>query len=473
MKTPDELQAEIEQLQAQLNEHTRPLRTVGAPFRWAWSKMPSVTFSQGLNVFLLTLIACFVLGSGLTFNGCSLPFHPINPFGPTIDVFPNDGKSRLIVVYDKMDQNTLSAMYSEQVRLYVGANLDVGPDGAIEARVYGPDADLSKEHELWQKAFEKAKGKKLPYYALVGKLASSDGDVPASGPDMVNVAKRCCGGARLPMAARPPPADFVLTKANTEDVRDRKAGLRSRPEDWASPVTGEFDLPEMSDEQINAAIARKNADKSWLPDIRMYGANGKMIPSRDQNGKGYCWAHSSVSATLMVRAKNFQPYSDLSAYAVACIIKGYRDEGGWGQESLEFIASRGVPSSKFWPQRSMSQQNDRPETWADAANHKITRWMAVKTKRQLATCLCNNVPVVSDFNWWSHSVCTVQLKAWGTNGDQLKTTIWNSWGDGWSANGMGDLEGGKALPDDMVAPCSVTAAYAARKAPEVLYASAP
>jgi hypothetical protein len=216
----------------------------------------------------------------------------------------------------------------------------------------------------------------------------------------------------------------------------------------------------MSDQEIEAAIIQKNADKSWLDDIRNRGMKGSPIPSRDQNGKGYCWAHSSVSATLLIRAQNNQPYSDLSAFAVACIIKGYRDEGGWGQESLDFIATRGVPSSAYWAQRSMSPQNDKPETWANAKLHRVTEWIQPKTARQFATCLCNNIPVVSDFNWWSHSVCSVRLKAWGPNGSNLTTTIWNSWGDGWSANGMGDLGPGKSLPDDMVAPRVVTAAYA-------------
>lgn len=159
-----------------------------------------------------------------------------------------------------------------------------------------------------------------------------------------------------------------------------------------------------------------------------------------------CWAHSSTSAALIVRAANNEPYADLSAFMVACIIKGYQDEGGWGAESLEFIAQNGIPTSEFWPQQSMSRSNDNPAMRANAALHKFTEWMDLdpaQMKAQLVTCLLSGIPVVSDFNWWSHSVCTIDLVSL----DPFRTRIWNSWSDSWSENGTGILEGRKAIPD--------------------------
>ncbi len=147
-----------------------------------------------------------------------------------------------------------------------------------------------------------------------------------------------------------------------------------------------------------------------------------------------------------------EPYADLSAYAVACIIKGYRDEGGWGAESLEFIADRGIPTSQFWPQQSMSRSNDKPETWANASLHKFTEWMDLDdsgpaVKQQLVTCLLLNLPVVVDYNWWSHSVCAMDLVSL----NPFRIRIWNSWGDSWSENGTGILEGNKAIPNGALA----------------------
>jgi hypothetical protein len=192
--------------------------------------------------------------------------------------------------------------------------------------------------------------------------------------------------------------------------------------------------------------------------MRNYGMNGSRVPSRDQDGYGYCWCHSSTSVALLLRARDNQPYADLSAFAVGCIIKNYRNEGGWGEESLKFIAERGVPTSEFWPQQSTKRGNDNPQTWENAAFHRFTgEWMALSSnaserKKQLITCLLLNIPVVSDFNWWSHSVATADL----VSIEPFRTRVWNSWADSWSDAGMGILEGSKALPDDALAPRVIT-----------------
>jgi hypothetical protein len=97
-----------------------------------------------------------------------------------------------------------------------------------------------------------------------------------------------------------------------------------------------------------------------LTAIRKRGMAGQPIPSRDQDGYGYCWAHSSTSASLIMRALMGLPYADLSAFAVACIIKNYRNQGGWGAESLQWIAENGIPTSATWPQQGHSRSLDTP-----------------------------------------------------------------------------------------------------------------
>lgn len=173
-----------------------------------------------------------------------------------------------------------------------------------------------------------------------------------------------------------------------------------------------------------------------------------------------CWAHSSVSACLLTRAREHQPYVDLSAFHVACIIKGYRNQGGWGAESLEFIAEKGCASSEFWPQKSMDRANDKPEMWENAKLHRVTEWMDLEPRNmhQLVTCILLGIPVVSDFNWWGHSVCTMDLVEVHPEDLHADTIIWNSWGDGWSDAGEGELKGSKARPDGQLAPRVITAA---------------
>lgn len=226
------------------------------------------------------------------------------------------------------------------------------------------------------------------------------------------------------------------------------------PRDWNQNPYGSlyyakpWNFPLIPRSEWQDRINDRTQRKAQLSDVRNRGMYGQPIPSRDQNGKGYCWAHSGVSAHLVARALMNEPYADLSAYAVACIIKGYRDEGGWGGDGVEFEATRGVPTSKFWPQQSMDKSNDNASTWADAAKHKYVEWYDLDPNAmldQLMTALLSNMPVVSDFNWWSHSVATIDAVSW--DGSQVTTRIWNSWGDSWSEKGTGKLEGQKAIPD--------------------------
>lgn len=236
--------------------------------------------------------------------------------------------------------------------------------------------------------------------------------------------------------------------------------------------------------------------KARLSDIRMIGNNGQPVPALDQNGKGFCWAHSGTSAVMMLRAQANLPYVGLSAYAVACIIKDYRDEGGWGAQGVDFIASRGVPSEKFWPMQSMSRANDKPETWDNAKLHRITEgWIdlaAAQYDRNLSwdqeiTMYLSGFPVVKDESWWSHSICgldvvdgntqfgstraasgkllTVQEheEFWGVNNPVTAgygVRILNSWGNSWSTLGMGVLTGNQAISDGAVAPLVTGASVA-------------
>lgn len=258
---------------------------------------------------------------------------------------------------------------------------------------------------------------------------------------------------------------------------------------WATAV----DFPVIPQSEWPARIAEKDSKKSWLADVRMKaGPNNGPIKSRDQNGKGYCWAHSGTSAHLLVRAVMNQPYADLSAYSVACIIKSYRDEGGWGAQGVDFQVANGVATSKTWAQQSMSRSNDNAATRAEMASHKIIdQWADLAAAQydrnlsfdQFCTASLIDVPTVDDYNWWSHSVCGCRVvngstmrqrtrmgsgklaslqefeAIWATN-DPVTAgfgrTIWNSWGDSWSDNGMGILTGSKAIPNGGVAPRLVT-----------------
>lgn len=229
---------------------------------------------------------------------------------------------------------------------------------------------------------------------------------------------------------------------------------------WQAPT----DIKLIPKSEWSARIKDKIKYGSQISDVRNTGLNGQPIPALDQNGQGFCWAYSTGSAQLMLRALQNQPYVRFSPHAVACKIKNFRDEGGWGALSLEWAQKNGYPSEAFWPQKSMSRSYDKQETWDNAKKHLVTEdWVDLSqdvydrnlTFDMVATLLLSNIPVVTDFNWWSHSVCAIDLVEVEAGSFGLR--ILNSWGDAWSERGTGVLQGSKAIPNGAVAPRVVQA----------------
>lgn len=236
----------------------------------------------------------------------------------------------------------------------------------------------------------------------------------------------------------------------------------------AAPEMKSVNIPLIDPSEYSDRIKEKVATKSQLSDVRMQGNFGNLIPSLDQNDGnghwGFCWSHSSTMAVMLERAMQGLPYVPLSAFAVACIIKNYQDQGGWGAQSLEFIGSRGVPSQQYWPQKNLDRANDNSKTWENAALHKVTSgWVDLDspvydrhlTFNQVATLLLSNTPVVGDFNWWGHSICLMDLVE--VEPGSFGVRFINSWADSYGELGTAVLRGSKAIPDSAVAPRTVRA----------------
>ncbi len=291
---------------------------------------------------------------------------------------------------------------------------------------------------------------------------------------------------------------------HVDDMGQRKKGLVPRDYDKypLGTYSGEVGMHAVEDLKVIdradwPALIQQQIDTSTrLSDYVKRGNKGVKIPSRDQNGKGYCWFHSGVSAMLATRARDDLPYVDLSAYAGACQIKNFRDEGGWGAQGLDWLMTNGVPTSEFWPQQSMSRGNVTEAMKANSKLHRFTEgWIDLAAPQydrtlsfdQVGTILLSRITVITDFNWWGHSVCGLDLvngvsqwkqtrnedtgklmtlklfeSFWGVNtvtgGYGIR--IWNSWGDSWSDGGMGVLTGSKAVPDGATAPRVASASVA-------------
>lgn len=238
--------------------------------------------------------------------------------------------------------------------------------------------------------------------------------------------------------------------------RDLKANPRRSMQHLFGDAPSEIKVYQES--EWDALYDEQEAQQSSLQHIRMRGDHGKMIDALDQNGQGFCWNYSCTGGIMMSRAASFMPHVRLSGHANACLIKNFRDEGGWGALGLDYAIKNGSPSVQFWKEKSMSQSNNTPEMRANALLHRVTEdWSDQSvspydrnlTREQLATLLFNNIPVIVDFNWWSHSVLAIRWVriskgVWGL-------LILNSWTNGWENNGMSILTGSKMRPDGAVA----------------------
>jgi len=285
-------------------------------------------------------------------------------------------------------------------------------------------------------------------------------------------------------------ADPTLLVAGQPVMR----GLVQRPAGivYAKAVAAPPSIPIIPRSEWSARIAEKTAQRSHLSNIRMKADNGQLAVNLDQNGKGACWAHSSTQAVMMNRAACNMPYIRLSAYGPFCVIKQYRDEGGWAALSMDFLSTRGVPSCEKWPEQSMSRSNDNPATWEDAARYKVTEgfWDSdlapydrkLTFEQRISLLLCNQA-CASDYMWWGHSVCDIDAvdgvslrgecraesgklltlqefdAMWDTDGvtGGIGVRILNSWLN-WGLNGTGTLAGTKAMADGSVCPLVSNAA---------------
>lgn len=253
--------------------------------------------------------------------------------------------------------------------------------------------------------------------------------------------------------------DIVIDDDATVEIR-RGSGLV--PRDYAAQPVRAVQMQTIPRSEWSARIKEQEAKKARLSDV-WKGAGLKFL---DQGPVGYCWAHSATHAVMALRAVANLPAAELSAYAVAATIKGGRDEGGWSALALEFIAEKGVPEQKYWPQGDRSLSRGTPECWANAKGYRVTEawadvaapvWDRDLSFDQVATCLLTGVPVACDFMWWGHAVCALDLVEVSPN--QFGVRIVNSWGN-WSQGdqwGMAVLTGGRAVPDNAVAPRSVIA----------------
>lgn len=137
-----------------------------------------------------------------------------------------------------------------------------------------------------------------------------------------------------------------------------------------------------------------------------------------------------------------------------------------------------LPSVAFWPEKSASKSNDKPETRANALLHRVSEpWMDMDppvhsrnmSEDQSMTCLFNRQSIIMDLNHWGHSVAGMDPVLTSEDKGLLATDFEsldldlekdlriyeaafgkrfiNSWTDSYGDLGEGVLTGSKAIID--------------------------
>lgn len=246
------------------------------------------------------------------------------------------------------------------------------------------------------------------------------------------------------------PGEEVISDSNWQLHHAPPPGLAKGriARDWGKHPYGsfadKFDIPIIGRDKWPSMIAMRESTKSNISDLLLQAG----IPSLNQQQTNYCWCNAVTGCVQTTRAIMGLPYAPLSPASVAAPVTGYRNEGGYGLEALQYIIANGVCSTDLWPANAIDKQYMTDAAKANAALHKVTEWYELPSRGfdALATCLLLGFPVAIGLNWWSHEVMACDLISLGNGAFGVRFR--NSWGDSYGSQGFNTLTESKATPDD-------------------------
>jgi hypothetical protein len=204
------------------------------------------------------------------------------------------------------------------------------------------------------------------------------------------------------------PADPVATGAVPRDFSVDPVEMRDSPSAMTLYDESEYD----------ALYDAGEANEDSLEHLFLRG-DKPAFEFLDQSSYPDCWAHSTAHAVMLDRVKQNLPVVRLNAVAVATLIG--RTNGGWSGLSMKYARDNGFPEVGTgpgqWPYQSRRGQ-DTPELRAAMKRHRnLEDWYDLGrevydqqlSKRQLATCLFNNLPAPSDYNRFGHAMLSLRL----------------------------------------------------------------
>jgi hypothetical protein len=214
------------------------------------------------------------------------------------------------------------------------------------------------------------------------------------------------------------------------------------------PFSAPFDIPEIPRSEWADRIRESEKYQSRLLDVAL--ANS--LPRLNQQQTSFCWINCVINAIHHTRALMGDRHVSLSPASAGGPIKGYRNQGGWPSDGIEYIATNGVCPVELWPANAIDKKYDNDESRDARKEFACTEWYDLKPDNfgQLVTALLLGYPVANGRMWWSHATLSIQPVILSPTEFGIMDD--NSWGPGFGNKGrfilsekMGAIDGGVAL----------------------------
>jgi hypothetical protein len=235
---------------------------------------------------------------------------------------------------------------------------------------------------------------------------------------------------RLPVVHDEPPMPMTVDDSgNVVSVTGyipRDYELQPLGSGLGAKTTPQAILDAYPDEKVWKERFRElEAKKLDLPSVLQRAfAKGEWI-GLNQAPTNYCWCYGVIHAIMIQRLLAGEPFHRLSPYSVACIVKNYANNGGWGSQALAQTVKEGVATEEFWPMERPGMSSSARQSAnmnairngrqyhagsrENAALHKVLEYddLPQRSWAHKMAYMCVPLPVASGYNRIGHERCTI------------------------------------------------------------------